>query len=248
MFFVIGPKSTLPQNLALNTVCNWKTSGIALFCLLWKSHSSTLNDAALLCLRSAAKTCGFLKQVCTGFYLCFYFIWHFLYVCLFFCPAFFLYLLFLTSLLLLYFSFSVEKPPAPSRVQLVRASTATLEVCWGTVPTGMFSLLTVCVFLTYLQKRTSLDTISLLINVTKCPLKSKRKPSRCNFRVSVCVRVSIRVCCLSPWGEELSFTLRISCQKWRWSLRERRGDTMCRLLKAASVSMSAFLDTTPQKL
>ena len=90
---------------------------------------------------------------------------------------------------LLYFSFSVEKPPAPSRVQLVRASTATLEVCWGTVPTGMFSLLTVCVFLTYLQKRTSLDTISLLINVTKCPLKSKRKPSRCNFRVSVCVRV-----------------------------------------------------------
>ena len=90
---------------------------------------------------------------------------------------------------LLYFSFSVEKPPAPSRVQLVRASTATLEVCWGTVPTGMLSLLTVCVFLTYLQKRTSLDAVSLLINVTKCPLKSKRKPSRCNFRVSVCVRV-----------------------------------------------------------
>ncbi|XP_074620082.1 host cell factor 2-like isoform X2 [Acropora palmata] len=29
-----------------------------------------------------------------------------------------------------------EKPPAPSRVQLVRASTATLEVCWGTVPTA----------------------------------------------------------------------------------------------------------------
>ena len=89
---------------------------------------------------------------------------------------------------LLYFSFSVEKPPAPSRVQLVRASTATLEVCWGTVPTGMLSLLTVCVFLTYLQKRTPLDT--LLINVTKCPLKSKRKPSRCNLRVSVCVRLS----------------------------------------------------------
>ncbi|XP_013419915.1 host cell factor 2 isoform X1 [Lingula anatina] len=29
-----------------------------------------------------------------------------------------------------------EKPPAPSRVQLVRASTNTLEVCWGTVPTA----------------------------------------------------------------------------------------------------------------
>lgn len=29
-----------------------------------------------------------------------------------------------------------EKPPAPSRVQLVRASTTTLEVCWGSVPTA----------------------------------------------------------------------------------------------------------------
>lgn len=29
-----------------------------------------------------------------------------------------------------------EKPPPPSRVQLVRASTATLEVCWGSVPTA----------------------------------------------------------------------------------------------------------------
>ncbi|XP_022255554.1 host cell factor 1-like [Limulus polyphemus] len=29
-----------------------------------------------------------------------------------------------------------EKPPPPSRVQLVRASTTTLEVCWGSVPTA----------------------------------------------------------------------------------------------------------------
>uniref|UniRef100_A0A4W3HVW1 Host cell factor 1 n=1 Tax=Callorhinchus milii TaxID=7868 RepID=A0A4W3HVW1_CALMI len=29
-----------------------------------------------------------------------------------------------------------EKPPAPSRVQLVRASTNSLEVCWGAVPTS----------------------------------------------------------------------------------------------------------------
>ncbi|RWS07309.1 host cell factor 1-like protein [Dinothrombium tinctorium] len=29
-----------------------------------------------------------------------------------------------------------EKPPAPSRVQLVRAATNTLEVCWGSVPTA----------------------------------------------------------------------------------------------------------------
>ena len=29
-----------------------------------------------------------------------------------------------------------EKPPPPSRVQLVRASTNTLEVCWGSVPTA----------------------------------------------------------------------------------------------------------------
>ncbi|KAH7946924.1 hypothetical protein HPB52_005917 [Rhipicephalus sanguineus] len=29
-----------------------------------------------------------------------------------------------------------EKPPPPSRVQLVRASTTTLEVCWGAVPTA----------------------------------------------------------------------------------------------------------------
>lgn len=29
-----------------------------------------------------------------------------------------------------------EKPPAPSRVQLVRASTNTLEVCWGAVNTA----------------------------------------------------------------------------------------------------------------
>lgn len=29
-----------------------------------------------------------------------------------------------------------ERPPAPSRVQLVRATTTTLEVCWGTIPTA----------------------------------------------------------------------------------------------------------------
>lgn len=29
-----------------------------------------------------------------------------------------------------------EKPPSPTRVQLVRASTNTLEVCWGSVPTA----------------------------------------------------------------------------------------------------------------
>lgn len=34
-----------------------------------------------------------------------------------------------------------EKPPAPSRVQLVRASTNTLEVCWGAVPTAEAYLL-----------------------------------------------------------------------------------------------------------
>ena len=33
----------------------------------------------------------------------------------------------------IYFS---EKPPAPTRVQLVRASTNALEVCWGAVPTA----------------------------------------------------------------------------------------------------------------
>ena len=34
-----------------------------------------------------------------------------------------------------------EKPPAPGRVQLVRASTNSLEVCWGTVPTAESYLL-----------------------------------------------------------------------------------------------------------
>ena len=33
--------------------------------------------------------------------------------------------------------FLPERPPAPSRVQLVRATTNTLEVCWGAIPTGM---------------------------------------------------------------------------------------------------------------
>ena len=30
----------------------------------------------------------------------------------------------------------LERPPPPSRVQLVRATTTTLEVCWGAIPTG----------------------------------------------------------------------------------------------------------------
>ena len=34
-----------------------------------------------------------------------------------------------------------EKPPAPGRVQLVRASTNSLEVCWGVVPTAEAYLL-----------------------------------------------------------------------------------------------------------
>jgi hypothetical protein len=32
-----------------------------------------------------------------------------------------------------------DKPSAPTRVQLVRASTNTLEVCWGRVATGIFA-------------------------------------------------------------------------------------------------------------
>lgn len=36
-----------------------------------------------------------------------------------------------------------EKPAAPTRVQLVRASTTTLEVCWGGVPTAEQYLLQV---------------------------------------------------------------------------------------------------------
>ena len=37
---------------------------------------------------------------------------------------------------------------------------------------------------THVQKCTYLGACSILINVPKCPAKSKRKPSRCNFRVS----------------------------------------------------------------
>ena len=37
-----------------------------------------------------------------------------------------------------------EKPAAPGRVQLVRASTHSLEVCWGSVPTADAYLLQVC--------------------------------------------------------------------------------------------------------
>lgn len=70
---------------------------MALFCLLWKSHSFTLNDAVLLCLRSAAKICGFLKQVCRAFIFVFILFCNF-YICLFvFLSSFFLYLLHLTS-------------------------------------------------------------------------------------------------------------------------------------------------------
>ena len=42
---------------------------------------------------------------------------------------------------LYYAGFIIDKPPAPPRVQLVRATTSTLEVCWGNLPTGIVSLL-----------------------------------------------------------------------------------------------------------
>lgn len=42
----------------------------------------------------------------------------------------------------LYVSFIPEKPPPPSRVQLVRATTTTLEICWGAIPTGKSHLIT----------------------------------------------------------------------------------------------------------
>ena len=82
--------------------------------------------------RYAAKTCGILKQVCMWFYFCHD---HFKSSL----PLKFI------SITLRYvcklFLFSLEKPPAPTRVQLVRASTTTLEVCWGSVPTGMLLFL-----------------------------------------------------------------------------------------------------------
>ena len=37
--------------------------------------------------------------------------------------------------------YCLERPPSPSRVQLVRATTTTLEVCWGAIPTGEKRLL-----------------------------------------------------------------------------------------------------------
>ena len=40
------------------------------------------------------------------------------------------------TVLLMMHVFLSEKPPAPTRVQLVRASTNALEVCWGAVPTA----------------------------------------------------------------------------------------------------------------
>ena len=82
--------------------------------------------------RYAAKTCGILKQVCMWFYFLHD---HFKSPL----PLKFI------SITLRYvcklFLFSSEKPPAPTRVQLVRASTTTLEVCWGSVPTGMLLFL-----------------------------------------------------------------------------------------------------------
>ena len=88
----------------------------------------------MIFVRYAAKTCGILKQVCMWFYFCHD---HFKSSL----PLKFI------SITLRYvyknklFLFSLEKPPAPTRVQLVRASTTTLEVCWGSVPTGMLLFL-----------------------------------------------------------------------------------------------------------
>ena len=42
---------------------------------------------------------------------------------------------------------------------------------------------------TYVQKCPQLDACSILINVMKCPAKSKCKPPVCNFRVIVCVGI-----------------------------------------------------------
>lgn len=82
--------------------------------------------------RSAAKTCGILKQVCMWFYFCHD---HFKSSLSLKCIS--ITLRYVCKL----FLFSLEKPPAPTRVQLVRASTTTLEVCWGSVPTGMLLFL-----------------------------------------------------------------------------------------------------------
>ena len=72
----------------------------------------------------------------------------------------------------------------------------------------------------------------------------RRKSPHCNFRVRVCVRVFFRLglglLFMSFWGEQLgghfmTFILRISCQKWWWSLRERQGDTLCFLWQSPYV-------------
>ena len=68
---------------------------------------------------------------------------------------------------------------------------------------------------TYVQKCTSLDARSVLINVTKCPAKSKRKLLVYNFRVSP-----------SRLG---SFFLRLGLGLPSLSLRMRVKRTLCDL-------------------
>ena len=39
----------------------------------------------------------------------------------------------------------------------------------------------------YVQKCTELDVCAIVINIAKCPAEAKRKPSRCTFRIGICV-------------------------------------------------------------
>ena len=82
-----------------------------------------------------------------------------------------------------------DKPSPPSRVQLVRASTHSLEVCWGGVPTADAYLLQVqkydmpptatattaagkCPFFTFLKYKDALQICTVLQKLSKCEVKA----------------------------------------------------------------------------
>ena len=63
---------------------------------------------------------------------------------------------------------------------------AVQQMCMHVIPTTASKAHACASLISYIQGCT-LATRSVLVNVSKCPAKSIRKPPVCNFRASVCI-------------------------------------------------------------
>ncbi|XP_072344087.1 host cell factor 1-like isoform X2 [Scyliorhinus torazame] len=131
-----------------------------------------------------------------------------------------------------------ERPPAPSRVQLVRANTNSLEVSWGAVPTADSYLLQLQKYDIPVASPAAHPLPSVPIGQPKSPAPASAAPSPQQVGISLLPQPGAAVPCTSPVAAALP-----SPQTILGSATGLRGPGTTAVLRVASPQASTVLST-----